>query len=144
MHITEHTGRGVPKITEVYGRENIHFHENSIAVLIPYNRLGSEVYAVEDRLFAKNETKIPPVKGEIPLVKGEIPPVTTSSGTGIQDRLLLFCTEAKGILEIAEFLGYKDKKTVRKYLNPLIEQGRIARTIPDSPNSRFQKYITIK
>ena len=51
---------------------------------------------------------------------------------------------AKNILEIAKYLGYKDKKTVRKYLNPLIEQGRIARTIPDKPNSRLQKYVTIR
>ena len=41
-------------------------------------------------------------------------------------------------------LGYKDKKTVRKYLNPLLAQGRIARTIPGKPNSKNQKYITIK
>ena len=41
-------------------------------------------------------------------------------------------------------LGYKDKKTVRKYLDPLVKQGRIAMTIPDKPTSRNQKYITIK
>ena len=41
-------------------------------------------------------------------------------------------------------VSMKDRKTVRKYLNPLIEQGRIARTIPDKPNSRLQKYVTIR
>ena len=41
-------------------------------------------------------------------------------------------------------LGYKDKITVRKYLDSLLEQGRIARTIPDKPNSKNQKYIAVK
>jgi len=41
-------------------------------------------------------------------------------------------------------LEYKDKKTVRKYLKPLVEQGRLAMTIPDKPNSSNQKYVTVK
>ena len=58
--------------------------------------------------------------------------------------VMTFCMTPKNILEIAEYLGYKDKKNVSKYLNPLIEQGRSARTIPDKPNSRLQKYVTIR
>lgn len=45
LHITEHTGRGIPKITEVYGKDSIHIKENNILATIPYNRLGDEVYA---------------------------------------------------------------------------------------------------
>lgn len=167
LHITEHTGRGVPKITEVYGRENIRFNENSIVVTIPYDRLGEEIYVSDDIKSMQLTTidRIPPVGNEIPPVRDGIPPVGDEippvrdgippvgkenlsdeilTGMGVEDKILLFCVEPKGILEIAGFLGYKDKKTVRKYLRPLIEQGRIARTIPDSPSSRFQKYITIK
>jgi hypothetical protein len=60
------------------------------------------------------------------------------------EKILDFCTTPKNILEIAGFLGYRDKCSVRKLLNPLIEIGRIAITIPDKPNSKNQKYITIK
>lgn len=151
LHITEHTGRGVPKITEVYGRENIHFNENSIVVSIPFDRLENRVFVSADAADTLVGGRIPPVKGEIPPVippvSGEIPPVNDkieSKSLEIRMRILQFCAEPKGIMEIAEFLGYKDKKTVRKYLNPLLEQGRISRTIPDSPNNRFQKYISIK
>ena len=147
LHITEHTGRGVPRITETYGIDVIRFNENSIAVTIPFNRLGQEVYgdgqtasSVEDEIPPVN-MRIPPV---IPPVNVENPPVTPPVEDSVENQILAFCMKAKGILEIAEHLGYKDKKTVRKYLNPLIEQGRIARTIPDKPNSRLQKYITIK
>ena len=44
LHITEHTGRGVPRITEAYGKDAIRFNENSIVVTIPFERLGAEVY----------------------------------------------------------------------------------------------------
>ena len=67
-----------------------------------------------------------------------------AENVSVEDEIISFCTTAKSILEIAEYLGYKDKRSVRKYLNPLIEKGMIAMTIPDKTNSRFQKYVTIR
>lgn len=43
LHISERSGRGVPKITKVYGREAYDFRENSIVVTIPFNRTKSNV-----------------------------------------------------------------------------------------------------
>ena len=37
LHISEKTGRGVPKIIQRYGREAYEFRENSIVVRIPFN-----------------------------------------------------------------------------------------------------------
>lgn len=37
LHISEKSGRGIPKIIESYGREAIEFRENSIVVKIPFN-----------------------------------------------------------------------------------------------------------
>jgi predicted HTH transcriptional regulator len=125
LHITEHTGRGVPRITEAYGKDVIRFNENSIVVTVPFDRLGQEVYG--------DGQVIPPV--DVPVNAKNVP---------VEDEILSFCMTVKSIWEIAEHLGYKDKRSVRKYLNPLIEQGRIAMTIPDKPNSRFQKYVTIR
>lgn len=114
LPISERTGRGVPKITEIYGKETYEFRENSIVVSIPFTRVSTE----------------------------EIPPVIFSVDEKMQ-KILAFCTEPKSALEIANMLGYKDKKTVRRYINPLLEQGRLAMTIPDKANSRNQKYITV-
>ena len=74
----------------------------------------------------------------------DIPPVTTSCVPGfLQNMILAFCMdEPRSILEIGEMLGYRDKKTIRKYLNPLPDRGCLARTVPDKPNSRNQRYIT--
>lgn len=40
LHITEHTGRGVPRIIRTYGRDTIKIKENTIQVTIPFDRLG--------------------------------------------------------------------------------------------------------
>ena len=103
-------------------------------------QVSGQIPPVIPPVGAKIPPVIPPVGAEIPPVSNEILPVEESA----EEKILAFCATAKNILEIAEYLGYKDKKTVRKYLNPLIEQGRIARTIPDKPNSRLQKYVTIR
>ena len=83
----------------------------------------------------KSTRGIPPV----------IPPVDAVAKGNIQiERILEFCSLPKGILEIVAMLEYKDKKTVGKYLKPLVEQGRLAMTIPDKPNSSNQKYVTVR
>lgn len=38
LHISEKSGRGVPKITEIYGKEAFAFRENSIVVTIPLKK----------------------------------------------------------------------------------------------------------
>ena len=46
LHISEKSGRGVPKITELYGKDAFSFRENSIAVTIPFeqiNKVGNKV-----------------------------------------------------------------------------------------------------
>jgi ATP-dependent DNA helicase RecG len=39
LHISEKSGRGVPKIVETYGKEAITFRENSIVVTIPFRKV---------------------------------------------------------------------------------------------------------
>ena len=39
LHISERSGRGIPKITELYGEDCIELRENSIVVTIPFERL---------------------------------------------------------------------------------------------------------
>ena len=129
LHISERTGRGVPKITEAYGRETYEFRENSIVVSIPFTRVSTE----------ENNPVTTPVGT----------PVTTPVESLFENntqtkRILEFCTSPRGILEIADMLWYKQKKSVRRYLKPLVEQGRLAMTIPDRPNSSSQKYVTVR
>lgn len=40
LHISEKSGRGVPKITEIYGKDAFTFRENSIVVTIPFKKVS--------------------------------------------------------------------------------------------------------
>lgn len=142
LHITEHTGRGIPQITSVYGRDNVRINENNIVVTIPFDRL-------EDGTYASVDTENAPVKSEnvpvdVPVKLKNVPVNEVGEDIPLEEKVLQFCYEPKGILEICEYLGYKDKRSVRKIIDPLLKLGRLAMTVPDKPNSRNQKYISIK
>lgn len=55
LHISERSGRGVPKITEVYGVEAIDLRENSIVVTLPYAFVDEKVV---DKVAYKPADKI--------------------------------------------------------------------------------------
>lgn len=137
LHISERTGRGVPKITEVYGKETYEFRENSIAVSIPFTRVQLEEMTSDETKMTLDKVKMTPDEVKMTLDK-------VAGRKNSDERILEFCITPKGILEIAEFLGLKEKKSARRHVKPLVEQGRLAMTLPDRPNSKNQKYITIK
>ena len=59
-------------------------------------------------------------------------------------KILDFCTTSKSKKELAAFCGFKDLKNFTlKHINPLLESGQLQMTIPDKPNSRNQRYITV-
>ena len=63
--------------------------------------------------------------------------------SAVQNKIIEFCHTPRSVSEIVEMLGVKDKKWVKeKYMKPLIGT-KLALTIPDRPNSRYQKYRTI-
>ena len=56
--------------------------------------------------------------------------------------LLEYCKEARSRTEMQSFCGIKSQDYFRRnILLPLLESGRLKRTIPDKPNSSKQKYI---
>ena len=152
LHISERTGRGVPKITEVYGKETYEFRENSIVVSIPFTRVRLDENTQDEVKMTPDEAKMTLDEAKMTLDGGEM--TLDSEGTTLDEgetrkekivkRILEFCVIPRNILEITELLELKEKKSARRHIKPLLEQGRLAMTIPDKPNSKNQKYITIK
>ena len=61
----------------------------------------------------------------------------------LNTRLLAFCRTPRSRQEIADFLNIKTVfYAMKKYVQPLINDGRLGMTIPDKPQSRSQKYYT--
>lgn len=57
LHISEKSGRGVPKILETYGKEAFTFRENSIVVTIPFNRIQKASDKVDHKVDYKVDQK---------------------------------------------------------------------------------------
>lgn len=58
--------------------------------------------------------------------------------------LLEYCKEPRNRDEMMKFLGIKHRTTFRSnYLNPLLNAGKIAMTIPEKPQSKNQKFYSI-
>ena len=134
LHISERTGRGVPKIVEVYGKSAYEFRDNSIVVTIPFDELSTGV---------SNLCIDAQVEGKNAQVNAQVEARNAQVKVAIADKILTLCSDAKSLAEICDALGYKDRRTVSKHVKPLVEQGRLAMTVPDKPRSKVQKYITI-
>ncbi len=65
LHISEKTGRGVPRITQRYGRDAYEFRENSIVVTIPFNWIN----VMEDK---KNNNTIEAEEASLNKTQGHI------------------------------------------------------------------------
>jgi len=56
--------------------------------------------------------------------------------------LVLYCAVGRTANEMISFLGLSSREYFRKrYLNPLLQSGRIMMTIPDKPRTKHQKYV---
>lgn len=91
-----------------------------------------------------DEGEMTPVEEKMTSVEGKMTPVEGNKRENIVVQILEFCTIPRSTLEIAEMLGLKEKKSARRHIQPLVEQGRLAMTVPNRPNSKNQKYITIR
>lgn len=65
LHISERSGRGVPQITRIYGKDAFEFRDNSIVVTIPFEKLYADVGdKVADKVGDKN-IKLNPTRQRI-------------------------------------------------------------------------------
>ena len=60
-----------------------------------------------------------------------------------EKQLLEFCRIPRSRSEIISYLNIGSAQyALRRYLDPLLEQGAIRMTIPEKPRSHNQKYVT--
>ena len=62
-----------------------------------------------------------------------------------QERLVAFCNVERTRQEILDYLGLASRRyLLEKYLKPLLQSGRLQMTLPDKPQSKYQKYVSVK
>ena len=138
----------MPRVTGVYGRGAYEFRENSIVATIPFAEEGTLLRAETPLVEDENTQETGATPLVTPLVIPPVAPLVANWADEalevVAEKILALCVEPKGIREIAAALGLKDKKSMRRYLRPLLDQGRLAMTIPNAPTSRLQKYIAVR
>ena len=138
LHISEMSGRGVPRIVDIYGKEAFEFRDNAIVVTIPFDRLDLGSNTQDATQDATQDTT----------QDTTIETSNDNSGSNIRNQIekqiLDYCKTARSTREIADYLGVKERKTASKYIRSLLEKGQLSMTLPEKPNSKYQKYISIK
>ncbi len=97
LHISEKSGRGVPKIVETYGREAITFRENSIVVTIPFNRIhqvgkklgnkSTENAPVRKPLSERRQLILSEMRDNPNITKAELQKILGISGTSVDNNI---------------------------------------------------------
>ena len=60
-------------------------------------------------------------------------------------RILTYCEIPRSRKEIVRYMGYADERGfVKRHLKPLVQAEKLFMTIPDKPNSKYQKYVVKK
>ena len=89
LHISEKSGRGVPKIIETYGREAFTFRENSIVVTIPLHRIKKVGNKVENKkgLNARRQRIITEMRDNPNITTSELHRILGISETAVENNL---------------------------------------------------------
>ena len=96
-----------------------------------------------ERLVAQGESEYLELKLARPETKQVSEQLTAQVAAEVTAEVLTYCQEPRRSSEIMALLGLRHWRTFQtNYLNPLLEAGLLARTVPDKPRSSKQKYTT--
>ena len=137
VELVEHLGSGIPRILQSYPKESFKFMENTLRVIFPIDEDLQALMEEEAQDTMQVPSKYPPSTMQVPCKYH----ASTMQVTMQVKDLLNILEEVSYREEIQEKLGLKNRDYFRKnYLNPAIEQGFVALTIPDKPTSSKQQY----
>ena len=124
-----------------YSKESFKFMENTLRVIFPIDEDLQALMEEEAQATPQVPRKYP---ASTPQDTMQVPckyHASTMQVTMQVKDLLNILKEVSYREEIQEKLGLKNRDYFRKnYLNPAIEQGFVALTIPDKPTSSKQQY----
>ncbi len=94
LHISEKSGRGVPKIIEMYGKEAFTFRENSIVVTIPFQKInttsknvGNKIGNKKISLNSRRQTILKEIRDNANVTAKELSRILKISETAVENNL---------------------------------------------------------
>jgi len=64
--------------------------------------------------------------------------------TDLKRAILEYCRTARSRDEIVSFAGMSRYYVMKRFVTPLIEEGKLAMTLPEKPRSHSQRYYTVR
>ena len=114
--------------------------------------IGGDVFRIIIPLSYGSMTKVGP--GTSPVASEQASAQVRKSSVQVEDTVMVkldigkinalldYCAEERSAAELQQFCEINSREYFRKnILAPLVQSGRLKRTIPDKPNSSKQKYI---
>ena len=96
-------------------------------VVTLYNEKQKDDYRDVPRAGAEKDRELMPVDGQVDA-----------------NAILEFCKIPRSRQEIADFIGVRTVSyAITRYINPLVDAGKVGMTIPDRPKSKKQRYFTV-
>ena len=130
LHVTENRYSGIPTI----------YHELEKAQLPPpvfAVRHGEFVVTFKSKIAQVYDAPVASV-GAVHEAQAQY---NSYQADSIEERLLAFCAVPRSRQEIIDFLGFSRYYSMSKIVQPLIDDGKIALTLPDKPKSSKQRYV---
>lgn len=94
LHISEKSGRGVPKIIKMYGKEAFTFRENSIVVTIPFQKInttsknvGNKIGNKKISLNSRRQTILKEIRDNANVTAKELSRILKISETAVENNL---------------------------------------------------------
>ena len=119
--------RNTFKYTKLYSGGTPEFIEGDVfKIIIPLSKAATEI--------------VGPQKDENTQVSTQV----STQGEDVFEKILDFCEVPRTKKEITEYFNLKNAKGFgKRYLTPLISEGKLKMTIPEKPTSSKQKYISV-
>lgn len=95
LHISEKSGRGVPKITEMYGKDAFTFREKSIVVTIPFKKVKNTEKKVgnkvgnKSKLNSRRQAIIKEIRDNPNITASELSKILGISVTAVENNLVV-------------------------------------------------------
>lgn len=135
MHVTENRYSGIPTI--YYELKQAQLPDPVFTI-----RQGEFVVIFKSKIAQIYELSKP----QVLMAKEDVEPYGAKpkkQALTMEESLLEFCEQPRARQEIIDFLGFSRYYAMSKIVQPLLDAGKLALTMPDKPKSSKQRYVRV-
>ena len=142
LDLVEQLGSGIPRILQAYSKDCFLFSENFLRVVLPSSEpvLEQDTEQVTPQVTMQDTPQDTP-QDTMQDTEQDIEQDSEQDSEQVKNLIYSMKNGKYSSVDLMKLVGIKHRPTfLYKYLQPAIQAGFVALTIPDKPTSRNQKY----